>query len=104
MQAMAQAKNLSVPETVREDIERAVRILKEGGCTHIFLFGSAAKGRIEDRSDLDLAVRGCPPDRFFGLLGRLLWELDRPVDLVDLDAQDAFAQYLQSRGELIQVG
>jgi hypothetical protein len=31
-------------------------------------------------------------------------ELDRPVDLVDLDAPEAFAQYLQKEGVLLRVG
>ena len=45
-----------------------------------------------------------PQGRFFHLPGRLLWELDHPVDLVDLDGQDAFAQYLQEEGELLRIG
>lgn len=95
---------LAVPEGFREDISRAVQILKEGGCAEIFLFGSGAAGKVGDGSDIDLAIRGCPRGHFFHLLGRLLWELDRPVDLVNLDTQDSFAQYLQQEGELLQVG
>lgn len=94
----------SVPGVFHEDIGRAVRILREGGCSEVFLFGSGAWGNICDESDMDLAVRGCPRGRFFQLLGRLLLELDHPVDLVNLDAQDAFAQYLQKEGLLVRVG
>jgi len=70
----------------------------------IFLFGSAAAGKVRDGSDIDLAVRGCPQDHFFQLLGNLLLELDHPVDLVDLDTQDDFVQYLQREGVLLRVG
>jgi predicted nucleotidyltransferase len=101
---MMKTEHLAVPERFREDISRAVQILKEEGCTEIFLFGSGAAGKVGDGSDIDLAIRGCPRGHFFHLLGRLLWELDRPVDLVNLDTQDAFAQYLQQEGELLQVG
>jgi predicted nucleotidyltransferase len=94
----------AVPAVFQEDIHRAVRILKEGGCSEIYLFGSGITGKIRVESDIDFAVRGCPQGRFFHLLGRLLWELDHPVDLVDLDAQDAFAQYLQKEGELLRIG
>jgi hypothetical protein len=38
------------------------------------------------------------------LLGRLLLELEHPVDLVDLDGQHAFACYLEEEGDLLQVG
>jgi len=101
---MIEARDSAVPEGFREDIDRAVRILKEGGCSEIFLFGSGAEGKISDRSDIDLAIRGCPPGHFFRLLGRLLWELDHPVDLVNLDTQDPFVQFLQKEGVLLQIG
>jgi len=95
---------VQLPETYQKDVRRAVEILKGAGCTHIFLFGSLATGKIGDKSDIDLAVRGCPKGKFFQLLGRLLLELDYPVDLVNLDGQDAFSRYLEEEGELLQVG
>lgn len=100
---MTRTENITIPEVLQEDIRRAVQILKEGGCSEIFLFGSAATGKIREGSDIDLAVRGCPPGSFFHLLGRLLWELDHPVDLVRLDTQDAFAQFLQKEGNLVRI-
>ncbi len=93
-----------LPESYRKDIRHAIEILKQAGCTDVFLFGSLATGKVRDRSDIDLAVRGCPPGEFFNLLGRLLLELNYPVDLVSLDRQDAFARYLEERGELLQIG
>lgn len=101
---MSKTENIAAPESLRNEIDRAVRILKEEGCAEIFLFGSGAEGKIAERSDIDLAIRGCPRGHFFHLLGRLLWELDHPVDLVNLDTQDPFAQYLQKEGALLQVG
>jgi len=58
------------PKAYRADIERAVQILREGGCQEVHVFGSVAEGRIRKGSDLNLAVRGCPPRNFFPLLGR----------------------------------
>jgi predicted nucleotidyltransferase len=101
---MTETKNIAVPEVFQEDIHRAVRILREEGCSEVFLFGSGAEGTVRDGSDIDLAIRGCPQGAFFHLLGRLLWELEHPVDLVNLDTQDAFVQYLQREGGLVQVG
>ncbi len=86
------------------DIDRAVAILKAGGCSEVFLFGSLAEGRAHEHSDIDLAVRGCPPGAFFHLYGKLLGELEHPVDLVKLDTADPFAQFLLEHGELLRVG
>jgi len=97
-------KTAQLPPAYQQDIHRAVEILKAAGCTQVFLFGSLVGGKTRDESDIDLAVRGCPKGRFFYLLGQLLLELDHPVDLVSLDRQDAFARYLEDKGELRQIG
>jgi len=97
-------EQVQLPEIYQKDVRRAVEILKEAGCTDVFLFGSLATGKVKDQSDIDLAIRGCPKGKFFHLLGRLLLELDYPVDLVNLDRQDAFACYLEKEGELLQIG
>ena len=97
-------KEVQFPESYQKNVRRAVEILKEAGCTDIFLFGSLATGEARDKSDIDLAIRGCPKGRFFHLLGRLLLDLDYPVDLVNLDRQDEFARYLEKEGGLLQIG
>ena len=71
-------QKIKLPDKYQKNITRAVEILKNAGCTEVFLFGS--------------------------ILGSLLFELDYPVDLVNLDKQDAFANYLKRTGELFQVG
>jgi len=100
---MRTAKRPRIPKAYARDVERAAKILREAGCTHVYLFGSAAHGDIRDDSDIDLAVRGCRKGQFFPLLGRLLLSLDHPVDLIDLDKSEAFAQYLVKEGELLPV-
>lgn len=97
------ANEVKIPEAFQADIERAVKILKDGGCTEVFLFGSLAKGRGMDNSDVDLAVRGCPPRNFFRLYGDLMSALDHRVDLVDLDVDDPFTEYLSQKGGLLQL-
>lgn len=93
-----------LPAEYRPDIDRAVRILRQGGCTEVHLFGSIAEGRMTPGSDIDLAVRGCPPEKFFALLGELMVELEHAVDLVDLDADKGLAEFLQQHAELLHVG
>jgi len=92
-----------LPEQYQTNIIRAVEILKQGGCTEVFLFGSLASGNFNPRSDIDLAVRGCPPGNFFHLLGQLIFRLDYPVDLIDLDSGDPFARFLIQKGKLQQI-
>ncbi|HZH88532.1 MAG TPA: hypothetical protein VFD78_05070 [Chitinophagaceae bacterium] len=33
-----------IPQQYREDIDKALRILKDEGCTEVYLFGSLAEG------------------------------------------------------------
>ena len=100
---MHAAKTETVSQDYREDVDRAVQILTEGGCSEVFLFGSVPQGTTHGASDIDIAVRGCPKDRFFGLLGDLLVELEHPVDLVDLDEDNGFATRLVTEGRLVRV-
>lgn len=93
-----------IPETHQKDIYRAVEILREGGCSQVFVFGSLASGGATRASDIDIAVRGCPTGVFFHLLGKLMLKLDHQVDLVSLDYEDDFARHLEEEGELYRIG
>ena len=93
-----------VPPEYRTDVERAVEMCRSEGCAEVYVFGSVAVGRMGPRSDLDIAVRGCPPERYYRLLGRLLEGLEHPVDLIDLDVETSVAEYLEEEGQLIHVG
>ncbi|MCP4655861.1 MAG: nucleotidyltransferase domain-containing protein [bacterium] len=96
-------QELELPASYQRDLRRAIEILKGVGCTAIYLFGSLARGRLHEGSDIDLAIRGCPPNRFFRALGNLLTELDHSVDLIDLDCEDPIAKYLERKGKLVQI-
>lgn len=93
-----------VPVDVRRDIELGVKILKDGGCTDVYVLGSVAEGRMHPESDIDFAVRGCPPELFFMLQGRLLLELTRSSDLIDLDVDPDLSEFLEREATLIHVG
>lgn len=98
------AAEVKIPEAFQPDIERAVKILKDGGCTEVFLFGSLAEGCSRPDSDIDLAVRGCPTGEFFYLYGQLLGQLEHKVDLVRLDRPNPFTEHLQKHEELLRLG
>jgi predicted nucleotidyltransferase len=49
----------------------------------VWLFGSSL-GDEAGAADIDLAVEGIDPRRFFDFYGRLFFDLPKPVDLVDM--------------------
>ncbi len=91
-------------EGIERLIEKAAAELKAAGARQVYVFGSAARGKLRENSDLDLAVSGLAPESFYRTLARVTDILDLPVDLIDLDEDSAFAQYLKSEGELRRVG
>lgn len=102
---MAIVANLpKISDKIKQDIEKGVDILKRGGCKSVYIFGSVAEGRATSRSDIDFAVKGCPVSEFYNLQGKLLLELTRPADLIDLDADADLASFLEREATLIHVG
>ncbi|MGH9470948.1 MAG: nucleotidyltransferase family protein [Terriglobia bacterium] len=85
-------------------IEQAAAALRAAGAREVYVFGSAATGKLHDGSDVDLAVSGLPPEVFFRAMGAASQVLRRPLDLVDLDEDNPFTRYLKSEGELRRVG
>jgi predicted nucleotidyltransferase len=96
-------KSFKYPEKIENDLKIAVKILKDAGCSDIYVFGSLAAGDFRGGSDIDLAVRGCPGAEFFTTLGKLMLNLESKVDLVRLDRKDAFTDYLLKEGELVRI-
>jgi len=89
---------------LEEAIRAAARVLREQGATEVYLFGSDGTGRLHGHSDIDLAVAGLPPERFFRAMGMAADLLDRPLGLVDLDDDTPFTRYLRAKGDLRLVG
>lgn len=66
--------------------EQIAEFARDAGARRVLLFGSRARGTSQPRSDIDLAVEGCPDfDRLSDRLQDELWSLLR-VDVVNLDA------------------
>jgi predicted nucleotidyltransferase len=91
------------PTELRQAIEQAATILKAAGAEAVYLFGSVVEGALRPDSDIDLAVTGLPPTRFFQVMGQTLLVLPRPLDLVDLDVDTPFTRYLKQKGKLYRV-
>ena len=89
---------------LREAILRAAAALKAAGAREVYLFGSAAYGKVREGSDVDLAVVGLPGRVFFKAMADAHDALGRQLDLIDLDDDSDFVRYLREHGELVRVG
>lgn len=96
-------EKLSIDSRYIEDVKRAVQYLKEVGCTEIYIFGSVVTGGATSSSDLDIAVKGIPAEKFFDVYGALMFLLDHKVDLIDLQLQERFGEILIRSEEILRV-
>lgn len=67
--------------------QQIAQFAREAGARRVILFGSRAKGTNYPKSDIDLAIEGCPD--FASFVDRLqedLWSLLR-LDIVNLDGE-----------------
>ena len=94
---------MEIPEAYRNDLDAAVAALKKAGSTEIYLFGSIAEGLVGENSDIDLAVRGIPAEKFFKVYSDTARRLDHDLDLVDLDHETDFAAFLRETNRLVKI-
>jgi len=67
------------------------------GAAAVWLFGSSADRRRRGR-DLDLAVEGVAPARFFQFVGDLMLSLSQPVDVVALEKPSKLSALIRRDG------
>lgn len=94
---------MGVPAKV-DRIAEAAAVLRELGATEVYVFGSVATGKQRPDSDLDMAVTGIPPARYFTAASRASEAAGREVDLVDLDDETPMVRFLKGSGDLVRVG
>lgn len=74
-----------VPVPMEDIFAQLCRIAEEEGAERLVLFGSRARGTNCPKSDLDIAVAGCPSfNRFADRVENELWTL-LDVDVVNVD-------------------
>jgi predicted nucleotidyltransferase len=95
---------LNIPKKYRQDIDTATILLKNAGCKSVYLFGSLVTGKIHQNSDIDIGIKGLPPEKFFRVYAKLDNDLSNLVDLVDFDENDKFYNLLTSLGEVVEIG
>jgi len=95
--------NQLLTEKARSDIQKIVEILvNDFNAQQIILFGSLAKGKFSDRSDIDLAVAGIPKQEYFVAVAAVNQITEFWVDLKPLeDLEPHFLHRILATGECI---
>jgi len=89
---------LRTGDMIASNLEQTIKACAEDfGVGAVWLFGSALNDYRRAR-DIDLAVEGLAPERFFDFYGRLFFELSKPVDLVDLSQNPPIAGIIRENG------
>jgi predicted nucleotidyltransferase len=90
------------PQEIGDELIAAVKILRDEGAKKVILFGSLAKKKFRNHSDIDLACEGLAEKKFFNVFGRLLLHVKRPLDLIDMnDADEFFASRVKEEGIIL---
>jgi len=95
---------LNIPSRYQKDIDIATNFLKNEGCQSIYLFGSLVTGKIHKNSDIDIGIKGLPPEKFIRVYAKLGNNVSNTVDLVDFDENEKFYNLLNSLGEIVEIG
>jgi len=95
---------LNIPLKYRKDIDIATSFLKNEGCQSIYLFGSLITGKIHQNSDIDIGIKGLPPEKFIRVYAKLDKNLSNTLDLVDFDENEKFYNLLNSLKEIVEIG
>ena len=80
-----------------QDKATIVDIARRYNVRGVLLFGSSADPN-RQANDIDLAVEGIAPAKFFDFYGDLLLALSKPVDLIELSRDNRFNRLVYRDG------
>ena len=80
-----------------QDKAKIIDLGRQYHVREIFLFGSSIDPNRKAK-DIDLAVAGIAPEDFFNFYGDLLFELLKPIDLIDLTSDTKFNRLVYRDG------
>jgi len=80
-----------------QDKAKIVDIARQYDVAGVLLFGSSADPN-RNANDIDLAVEGIAPEKFFDFYGDLLFSVSKPVDLIDLSSDTKFNRLVYRDG------
>jgi uncharacterized protein len=80
-----------------KDKQVITKISRKYRAKRVLLFGSGLSPYKESR-DIDIGVEGIPAQEFFRFYGDLMFELSKPVDVVDLTGDSKFVRMIKKEG------
>jgi predicted nucleotidyltransferase len=92
-----------IPAEYQKDIEKAILIFKEHGCTEIYIFGSLAKGSFSENSDIDFAVKGLKKGDYYKVGALLNMEIEHNFDMIKLDNDNSFSRFIAENEVFLRV-
>ncbi len=82
-----------------KDKIKLLAIAKKYNVSKLYLFGSHLDSNIAN--DIDLAVEGVAGSDYFKFYGELIFNLSKPVDLIDLRKKSLFNKTIIDEGQLL---
>ena len=84
----------------KKNIEATIKLAKKYGAKRLLLFGSALYDP-DNANDLDLGVQGIEGMKFFEFGAILETIINAQVDIVDLNDNNRFVNYITAHGKVI---
>ncbi len=74
-----------LPESMRDDLDSILFVLKKYGVEKVLVYGSVARGDYQDKSDLDICVEGLSNEYFFRALGECMMKTQHSISITDFN-------------------
>lgn len=88
-------------EIFERELGKIIGISKEFDVEKVLLFGSCLED-VESAQDIDIAIEGVKPEKFFEMYGKILGAVDTEIDLIPLeDTRKHFYKRILEEGRLI---
>jgi predicted nucleotidyltransferase len=86
-------------EVFERELDKIISISREFGAEKVLLFGSCLE-KVESAQDIDIAVKGGKPEKFFEMYGKILGVIDSEIDLIPLeDTREHFSKRILEKKE-----
>ena len=82
------------------DIKTIAKLAEKFKVKEIYLFGSSIDD-YDKANDIDLGIKGLMPNFFFEFYGKLFMNLNKPIDLIDMDENNPINRVILAEGEKI---